>query len=73
MGIRAVDSMNISSKVSDENGDVSRVDFFKLAIDNKLLDFGNVMAGDPIKSSQKRSTRSTNYATGQDLPSGKVK
>ena len=30
-------------KIADENGEISREDFFKFAVDTKLLDFGCVM------------------------------
>ena len=33
------------SKVTNDNGEVSKEDFIKIALENKLLDFGNVMAG----------------------------
>ena len=61
--------------MTDERGDVSKEDFVKIALDNKLLDFGNVMSGaDPIKNVQKKSSTNkySNYSTGQEMPSGKV-
>ena len=36
-----------AQKIADENGEISREDFFKFAVDTKLLDFGCVM-GDSI-------------------------
>ena len=35
------------NKIADENGEISREDFFKFAVDTKLLDFRCVM-GDSI-------------------------
>ena len=62
----------IISKVTDECGDVSKEDFVRIALENKLLDFGNVMSGDPLKNAQKKNNKYSNYTTGQEIPSGKV-
>ena len=63
----------IISKVTDECGDVSKEDFVKIALENKLLDFGNVMSGgDPLNKAQKKNNKYSNYTTGQEIPSGKV-
>ena len=62
----------ILARVTDDNGEVSKEDFVRIALENKLLDFGNVMAGDHMKNAQKKTTKSSNYTTGQDIPSGKV-
>ena len=62
----------IISKVTDECGDVSKEDFVKIALENKLLDFGNVMSGDPLKNAQKKNNKYSNYTTGQEIPAGKV-
>jgi len=64
------------SKVTDDKGEVSKDDFVKIALENKLLDFGNVMSGsDPIKSVQKKSSSSKHssslYTPGQEISSGK--
>ena len=61
------------AKVTDERGEVSKEDFVRIALENKLLDFGNVMGGDHIKNTQKKISKNSNYATGQEIPSGKVK
>ena len=64
-----------ASKITDENGDISKEDFVKIAQDSKLLDFGNVMGGDGIKqSSTKKQSRShnNNNNAGQALKGGKV-
>ena len=60
-----------SSKVTDDNGYVSKDDFVKIAMENKLLDFGHVMAGDASRK-QKNSSKYTSYTTGQELGAGKV-
>jgi len=39
----------VEAKITDENGEISREDFIKFAHDNKLLDFGNLTAGDVSK------------------------
>ena len=63
----------IISKVTDECGDVSKEDFVKIALENKLLDFGNVMSGgDPLNKAQKKNNKYSNYTTGQEIPAGKV-
>ena len=51
---------------------MSKEDFVRIALENKLLDFGNVMAGDHMKNAQKNAKKYSNYTTGQDMPSGKV-
>ena len=61
------------AKVTDERGEVSKEDFVRIALENKLLDFGNVMGGDHIKNTQKKISKNSNYTTGQEIPSGKVK
>ena len=60
------------SKVTDDNGEVAKEDFIKIALENKLLDFGNVMAGGGGEN--KRKTRAySSYTTGQELGAGKVR
>ena len=61
------------AKVTDERGEVSKEDFVRIALENKLLDFGNVMGGDHIKNTQKKISKNSNYTTGQEIPSGKVR
>ncbi len=51
---------------------MSKEDFVRIALENKLLDFGNVMAGDHMKNAQKNAKKYSNYTTGQEMPSGKV-
>ena len=62
------------SKITDDNGDISKEDFVKIAQDNKLLDFGNVMGGDGMKqgSAKKQSRTYNNNNVGQGLKGGKV-
>ena len=65
-----------SAKITDDNGDISKEDFVKIAQDSKLLDFGNVMAGDGMKgTSVKKQSRTYNPApaSGQGLHTGKVR
>lgn len=62
----------ILARVTDDNSEVSKEDFVRIALENKLLDFGNVMAGDHMKNAQKNTKKYSNYTTGQDVPSGKV-
>jgi hypothetical protein len=38
-----------AAKITDDNGDISKEDFVKIAQDNKLLDFGHVMGGDGMR------------------------
>ena len=63
-----------ASKITDDNGDISKEDFVKIAQDNKLLDFGNVMGGDGMKqgSAKKQSRTYNNNNVGQGLKGGKV-
>ena len=63
------------SKVTDDNGEVSKDDFIKIALENKLLDFGNVMAGGGGENSrnQRKSRAYSSYTTGQELGAGKVR
>ena len=50
-----------SAKITDENGDISKEDFVKIAQDSKLLDFGNAMGGDGMKQqSAKKQSRTYN-------------
>ena len=61
------------SKVTDENGEVAKEDFIKIALENKLLDFGNVMAGGGGETNRQKKTRTySSYTTGQGLGTGKV-
>ena len=62
------------SKITDDNGNISKEDFVKIAQDNKLLDFGNVMGGDGMKqgSAKKQSRTYNNNNVGQGLKGGKV-
>jgi len=63
-----------SNKITDDNGDISKEDFVKIAQDSKLLDFGNVMAGDGMKGvSAKKQSRTYNptAASGQGFQAGK--
>ena len=63
-----------ASKITDDNGDISKEDFIKISQDYKLLDFGNIMTGGDIKSSgSKRQNRSnTNNNNMVHLQGGKV-
>ena len=65
----------VASKITDVDGDISKEEFVKIAQDNKLLDFGNVMGGDGMKQgSAKKQSRSynDNNNVGQGLKGGKV-
>ena len=62
-----------SVKITDENGDISKEDFVKIAQDSKLLDFGNAMGGDGNKQqSVKKQQRTYNNNAGAGLQGGKV-
>ena len=69
-----VDERTIS-KVTDDNGEVAKEDFIKIALENKLLDFGNVMAGGGGENNrnQKKTRAYSSYTTGQELGTGKVR
>ena len=43
-----------AKKIADENGEINREDFFKFAIDTKLLDFGQAMGEGALLSKQKK-------------------
>ena len=65
-----------ASKITDENGYISKEDFVKIAQDNKLLDFGNAMGGDGMKQSTTKKpsrTYNNNAGPGQGLHNGKVR
>ena len=47
-----------AGKITDDNGDISKEDFVKIAQDYKLLDFSNIMAGDTIKQGSKKQSKS---------------
>ena len=53
----------IASKITDEDGEVSKDDFIKIAQDYKLLDFGSILSGETVKQGfvkdKARNTRST--------------
>ena len=40
-------------KVTNDKGDVSKEDFVKIALENKLLDFGNAMSGEASRNQKK--------------------
>ena len=63
------------SKVTNDNGEVSKEDFIKIALENKLLDFGNVMAGGGAETNrnQRKNRAYSSYTTGQELGAGKVR
>ena len=63
-----------ASKITDDNGDISKEDFVKIAQDNKLLDFGNIMGGDGMKqgSAKKQSRTYNNNNAAQGFQGGKV-
>ena len=44
---------------------MSKEDFVKIALENKLLDFGNVMSGEASRNQKKNSKYTTSYSTGQ--------
>lgn len=69
-----VDERTIS-KVTNDNGEVSKEDFIKIALENKLLDFGNVMAGGGAETNrnQRKNRAYSSYTTGQELGAGKVR
>ena len=69
-----VDERTIS-KVTDDNGEVAKEDFIKIALENKLLDFGNVMAGGGAETNrnQRKNRAYSSYTTGQELGAGKVR
>ena len=43
-----------AKKIADENGEINREDFFKFAIDTKLLDFGQAMGDGSLLQKQKK-------------------
>ena len=43
-----------ANKIADENEEISREDFFKFAIDTKLLDFGCVIGEGSVLQKQKK-------------------
>ena len=45
-----------AKKIADENGEINREDFFKFAIDTKLLDFGQAI-GEVAKQKKQAGTR----------------
>ena len=63
-----------AAKITDDNGDISKEDFVKIAQDNKLLDFGNIMGGDGMKqgSAKKQSRTYNNNNVSQGFQGGKV-
>ena len=53
-----------ADKIGDENGEINKDDFFKFALDTKLLDFGSAMGesaslGSLLSKSKKLSVTST--------------
>ena len=64
-----------ANRIADENGEIGREDFFKFAIDTKLLDFGCVMGEGSLLPKQKKQMTPTNEIKGShDIKSsaGKV-
>ena len=63
-----------SNKITDDNGDISKEDFVKMAQDSILLDFGNVKAGMKGITVKKQSrTYNPAAASGQGLKAVKVR
>ena len=50
-----------AKKIADENGEINREDFFKFAIDTKLLDFGQAMGEGSLLQRQKKSAANKDY------------
>ena len=47
-----------AKKITDENGKINRENFFKFAIDTKLLDFGQTMGDGSLLQKQKKQAAS---------------
>ena len=60
-------------KIADENGEITREDFFKFAIDTKLLDFGCVMGEGALLGGGGRQKKQTILKEGEEKKSMKVK
>jgi hypothetical protein len=63
-----------AAKITDDEGDISKEDFVKIAQDQKLLDFGNIMGGDGMKqgSAKKQSRTYNNNNAANGFQGGKV-
>ena len=64
-----------AKKITDENGEIKKEDFFKFAIDTKLLDFGQAMGDRSLLQKQKKPAAAKEMREMEEMKSssGKVR